>query len=115
MTIGEFIRDTQIAVCAVLDVRQNCYVIHKNTEVELFSYTLLEQLIFYSAFEGLCELVQSQTLLPQIYSQGKTKCCLFPDAAGNIVCLFFESEQGAQENYRQCEKYMERFNAVCSR
>lgn len=108
--INELLNANKIAIYAELDIKEKSYIIYKNNSVELSSYNLFTQIIIHSEFEDICSFVKNKELLPAIWEQGDTKCCMFPVKSGNIICLFFESKMNPADEYMLCKKYMGDFS-----
>ena len=79
------------------DTVENIFQLHYGV-TKCSSNDLFKQLIEYGSVATLNEFCEGQ-LMPQIFSQGKTKAILCKPTKNKIVILFLESELNAKENY----------------
>ena len=89
--------ENAISIFAVGDTVENIFQLHYG-ETKCSSNDLFKQLIEYGSVATLNEFCEGQ-LMPQTFSQGKTKAILCKPTKNKIVILFLESELNAKENY----------------
>lgn len=111
MDISRLLSENEIAVYVLYDTVSKIYTVCKNDSVELSDCCLFDWILFNSDHEYL-ESVKNEELLPRLWSQGASKCCIFPTSPEKIVCLFFESDLDNVQVYPQCKKYMELFSQI---
>lgn len=99
--INRFLIENDISIFAVGDTVENIFQLHYGV-TKCSSNDLFKQLIEYGSVATLNELCEGQ-LMPQIYSQGKTKAILCKPTKNKIVILFLESELNAKENYTKAK------------
>ena len=95
--INRFFIDNAICIFAERDKVENIFQLHYGV-AKCSSNDLFKQLIEYGSVATLNEFCEGQ-LMPQIFSQGKTKAILCKPTKNKIVILFLESELNAKENY----------------
>ena len=95
--INGFLIENAISIFAVGDTVENIFQLHYGV-TKCSSNDLFKQLIEYGSAATLNEFCEGQ-LMPQIFSQGKTKAILCKPTKNKIVILFLESELNAKENY----------------
>ena len=104
MTIKEFIDNNGIAVFVEGNVRKNSFNI-TNSAIPLESRVLFEQLILNNTPKSLWKYMSKQKLLPRMWQQGNTKCVMCrSDKEKLIFALFYDSAQGAEEDWRFAQK-----------
>ena len=101
-SINKFMKKNKIAIITDVDNVNDIFNIYK-INLELESYDLFEQLILFSNVSDLVESVSDQ-LMPRIWQQGNTKCVICKPSAQRIVCLFYNSQLKASENYLYVKK-----------
>ncbi len=95
--INGFLIENAISIFAVGDTVENIFQLHYGV-TKCSSNDLFKQLIEYGSVATLNEFCEGQ-LMPQTFSQGKTKAILCKPTKNKIVILFLESELNAKENY----------------
>lgn len=99
--INRFLIENDISIFVVGDTTENIFQIHYGV-MKCSSSDLFKQLIEYGNVSTLNESCEGQ-LMPQIWSQGKTKAILCKPSENKIVILFLESELNVKENYMRAK------------
>ena len=99
--INRFLVENDISIFVVGDTNENMFQLHYGI-TKCSSNDLFKQLIEYRSVSTLDESCEGQ-LMPQIYSQGRTKAILCKPSENKIVILFLESELNAKENYMKAK------------
>ena len=97
MSINELIEKNNIAIVAKADLKNKRFEII-NSNLELESYDLFEELILFGNTDTLLESVEGQ-ILPRIWTQGNTKCVVCKPNNELLIALFYENSMDAKENY----------------
>ena len=105
MDIHRFLEKNQIAIYVEYSSVEKSYKIFKNNLATLSYYSLFDRIVLHSDYEYL-ESVRNEPQLPVIWSQGSTKCCVFPLSSSKIICLFFEFESDGVRISSRCKEYM---------
>ena len=99
--INRFLIENDISIFVVGDTTENMFQIHYGV-TKCSSSDLFKHLIEYGSVSTLNEFCEGQ-LMPQIWSQGKTKAILCKPSKNKIVILFLESELNVKENYMRAK------------
>ena len=97
LNIKEFMHNHNLAILVDVDVENDMFHVHKINR-ELQSYDLFEQLILFGNVEDLLHSVSGQ-ILPRIWTQGNTKCVISRLSDDKLVCVFYDTQLDAKDNY----------------
>lgn len=112
INIREFMQNNNITILVEVDVKDKMFHIYKINK-ELQSYDLFEQIILFSNVDNLLQSTIGQ-LLPRIWTQGDSKCAVCRPNEEKIVCLFYDAQMDAQDNYFHAKRLCDELSTVFS-
>lgn len=110
INIKEFMKNNNITILVEVDVKDNMFHIHKINQ-ELQSYDLFEQIILFSNVDNLLQSTTGQ-LLPRIWTQGDSKCAICRPNEEKIVCVFYDTQMDAKDNYFYAKKLCDKLSTA---
>ncbi len=99
----EFMEENKIAIFVEIDLLNNIMDIKRRYEEELENYGMFYQHIIYNILDNkelntYEEHLEGQ-LLPEIWSQGQTRCIYCKPNNNKIICLFYDFRGESKDNY----------------
>lgn len=108
----EFMEYNNIAIFVEINLLNNTMDIKVRCEEKLESYHLFYQHIVYNKkVSDYNEYLENQ-LLPEIWSQGQTRCIYCKPNDHKIICLFYDFEGDYRKDYFYAEELNNKIQAM---